>query len=43
VVGEAVVAEGATVSPRARVLRSVLLGNVSTAPGEAVVDEFRAA
>ena len=42
IVGEAVVAEGATVSPRTRVLRSVLMGDVFTAPGEAVVDEFRA-
>jgi NDP-sugar pyrophosphorylase family protein len=42
VVGEAVIAEGATVSPRARVHRSVLLGHLSTTPGEVVVGEFRA-
>jgi NDP-sugar pyrophosphorylase family protein len=42
VVGEAVVAEGATVAARTRVLRSVLLGDLSTAPAEVVVDEFRA-
>ena len=42
VVKESVVAEGATVAPRTRVLRSVLLGDLSTSPGEVVVDEFRA-
>lgn len=43
VIAESVVAEDAVVSPRTRVLRSVLLGDVTTEPGEVVVDEFRAA
>ena len=38
-----VVAEGAVVRRGARVIRSVLLGAVEAAPGESVIDEFRAA
>lgn len=42
VVGASVVAEGARVAAGARVLRSVLLGETAAAPGENVIDEFRA-
>lgn len=42
VIGEAVIAEGATVSRNARVLRSVLMGNTTAAPGEVIIDEYRA-
>lgn len=42
VVEESVIAEGATVSAGAQIRRSVLLGGVSAAPEEAVVDEYRA-
>ncbi len=41
-IGDAVVAEGATVRRGARVFRSVLLGAVEAAPDERVIDEFRA-
>jgi NDP-sugar pyrophosphorylase family protein len=43
VVGATVVAEGARIGRDARVLRSVLLGDVEALPDEVVVDEFRAA
>lgn len=43
VVEESVIAAGATVPARARILRSVLLGGVAIEPGEMVVDAFRAA
>jgi len=42
VVNDAVVAEGAVVAPRARVVRSVLLGPSVTRPDEVITDEFRA-
>jgi mannose-1-phosphate guanylyltransferase len=42
VVAESVVARGAVVGRGARVIRSVLMGAVAAAPGEKVIDEFRA-
>ena len=41
-VGEAVITEGATVGQGARVLRSVILGDIRVEAEENVVDEFRA-
>jgi NDP-sugar pyrophosphorylase family protein len=43
VVADSVVGEGAKVCRGARVIRSVLLGNVEAGPGQAVVDAFLAA